>query len=202
MKEIWKDIVGFEGLYQISNLGMVKSVERYVDRNGRPMRVRERILKPSVANNGYLIVNLNNQGFTTKYIHRLVAEHFIENPNPEVFTCVEHINACKMDNVLENLRWCSYIMNNNNPITRQRMSDGSKGHAPSPLARQRLIEQNSKSVCQLSLSGELVKVWPSPQSVSRELGVCVQTIYRCCNHPDRGKTAGGYKWRYYEKREH
>lgn len=202
MDEIWKDIVGFEGLYQVSNLGRVKSVERVVNRKGHGMRVRERILKPNLANNGYLIVNLNRNGFVTKYIHRLIAENFIDNPDPAQCTCVEHLNACKTDNRIENLRWCSYVMNNNNQITRERMSEGRKGIKPSPFAVLRLVELNSKKVCQLSLSGELIKVWQSPSVASAMLGICTQTIYRCCNHPERGKTAGGYKWKYYEEGRH
>lgn len=99
MEEIWKDIKGYEGLYQVSNLGRVKSL------NYRRMGF-SKILIPGAGGRGYACVSL--YGRSVK-IHRLVAETFI--PNPNKFKCVNHINGIKTDNRVENLEWCTQKYN-------------------------------------------------------------------------------------------
>lgn len=108
LNEEWKDIKGYEGLYQVSNKGRVKSLKnKGVD--------RECILKV-VTNRGYLQVRLcKNSNVKTLKIHRLVAEAFI--PNPDNKPCIDHINTERTDNSVENLRWCTQKENMNNPIT-------------------------------------------------------------------------------------
>lgn len=99
MEEIWKNIAGYEGLYEVSNLGRVKSLN--YKRTGK-----ERILRPGLYNCGYLYVTLSKNGKQKKYrIHRLVGSAFIENPEnlPEV----NHKNQVKTDNSASNLEWCS-----------------------------------------------------------------------------------------------
>ena len=106
IKEIWKDIEGYEGLYQVSNLGRVK-------RNGR-------ILKPYFGTDKYYYVSLSKDSKVTKFkIHRLVAHAFI--PNPENKPTVDHINRNRIDNRVDNLRWATY--------TEQR-SNQSSGEVP------------------------------------------------------------------------
>lgn len=103
MKEIWKDIPGYEGLYQVSNLGQVKSLERVVhEKNGKTKTIHERLLSQNKTNgNGYKIVCLSKDGVkNNKYIHRIVACTFMSNHN-EV---VHHVNEDKGDNRLENLQ--------------------------------------------------------------------------------------------------
>lgn len=120
MNEIWKDITGYEGKYQVSNLGNVKSLN--YRGNGK-----ERILKPRpVSSTGYLAVTLSNSDTQkTLKVHRLVAQAFIENPNNK--PCVDHINTNKTDNRADNLRWVTRKENNNNPITRERHSGEHRG---------------------------------------------------------------------------
>jgi hypothetical protein len=101
MNEEWRDIPGYEGSYQVSNLGNVKSLKR-LDSIGR--QVRERILKPFLDRNGYFMVNLviENKSITSK-IHRLVADVFIENKEDK--PQVNHLNGIKTDNKVGNLEW-------------------------------------------------------------------------------------------------
>lgn len=107
--EVWKDVVGFEGLYKISNKGNVYSVERK-DSIGR--KISGRILKPLSHIDGYLQVQLYKNGkIKNKYIHRLVAEAFI--PNPKSFLEINHLDEIKDNNELSNLEWCTREHNNN-----------------------------------------------------------------------------------------
>ena len=113
MEEIWKDINGFEGLYQISNLGRVKSLERY---SIQKHLIEEKILNISHSQAGYVDVSLYKDGKRIhKKPHRLVAEAFIPNPNnlPEV----DHIDTNKDNNRIDNLRWCTHSENHLNPLT-------------------------------------------------------------------------------------
>lgn len=119
LNETWKPIKGYEGLYEVSNLGNVRSVDRYVMNGNRYCLLKGKPRKPYFISTGYLRVKLfNGQG--KKYlIHRLVAEAFI--PNPKNLPCIDHINTIKTDNRAENLRWCSYKENSNNPLTKEHL---------------------------------------------------------------------------------
>lgn len=108
-KEIWKNIVGYEGLYQVSSLGRVKSLER-IDSNGHP--VKERVLTSFPNRSGYCKVNLyRDRNMEVKSVHRLVAETFI--PNPDNLPQVNHKDEDKGNNLVENLEWCTASYNTN-----------------------------------------------------------------------------------------
>lgn len=114
--EIWKDIQGYEGLYQVSNLGRVKSLGRFIDRlvYGNYWQ-EEKILKPNKTKYGYLIVELRkNKKPKSFLVHRLVAITFI--PNSENKPEVDHINADKTNNSVNNLRWVTAKENVRNPL--------------------------------------------------------------------------------------
>lgn len=104
-KEIWKDVVGFEGLYQVSNLGNVKSLPKYTYSKGYPQLRKEKLLKPGKTGkrHNYLAVVLND-GKQYK-VHRLVAQAFI--PNPNNFPQVNHKDENPANNSVDNLEWCS-----------------------------------------------------------------------------------------------
>ena len=109
MKEIWKDIKGYEGLYQVSNLGRVKRI------------TTGRVLKPLKHANGYLMVKLSKNSIVyTKTVHRLVAEAFI--PNPEHKSEINHIDENKTNNNVSNLEWMTRTENINHGTRTERMS--------------------------------------------------------------------------------
>lgn len=181
--EIWKPIRGYEGWYEVSNLGRVKSVERdviyYVNGKQFVRHYKEKIKEPNTNRGGYLYVILYKNGVgETKRVHRLVAEAFI--PNEENKPEIDHINTIRDDNRVENLRWATHQENNNNELTLAK-------HFEKLINR----EDMSKPVNQYTLEGELIKVWPSISDCGRS-GFCYQHISKCCN--GKRKTHKGYVW--------
>lgn len=173
MNEIWKDVAGYEGLYEISNLGRVRS------KNG--------ILKPQKRQHGYLGIMLygkggHKRGFRTFSVHRLVAEAFIPNPNgyPEV----NHIDEDKTNNRADNLEWVSRIQNCHHGTALERR-----------VAKQ-INGKCSKAIDQYTLDGEFVAHYPSLAEVHRQTGFGQGNI---CHHL-HGKSnythAYGYIWKY------
>ena len=169
MNEIWKDIDGYEGLYQVSNLGRVKSLN-YLHTG------KERNLKPGTDGSGYRFVGLYKNGKTRLfYIHRLVAKAFI--PNPDGKLEVNHKDENKTNNCVDNLEWMTRQENNNYGTRNERVS-----------------KSLSKSVFQYSLDGEFIRKWPSTIQIERDLGFSIGNISQCCN--GKLKSAYGYIWKF------
>ena len=142
--EEWKDIKGFEGVYQISSEGKVKSLERYCkSKNGSVRLKKELILKPFMNTNGYcfVVLRLNNE-YKTKSIHRLVAETFI--PNPDNLPCVNHKDEVKSNNSVSNLEWCSVAYNNSYGSRCDRVSEKLKGRTRSDEHSKHISEAKKK----------------------------------------------------------
>lgn len=160
MKEIWKPISSYEGLYEISNTGKVNSL------------ISGRILKPWTNNKGYLYVRLTKDGqHKTFSVHRLVANAFI--PNTERMEQVNHIDGNKQNNCSENLEWCNDLQN--------------RTHAyKSGLRKMKTIV----GIKMFSADGIYINEFPSISEASRETGINVGNISRCCK--GNCKTAGGY----------
>lgn len=180
MTEVWKDIKGYEGLYQVSSIGRVRSLDRtVVYSDGREYFYESKILIPYKNNSHYLMVNLCKNGKSKSYlIHRLVAEAFI--PNTENKKEIDHINTNKSDNRVDNLRWVTRKENCNNPISIENNRNA----------------QQSKPILQLDLNGHFINKWKSVREVEREIGYIHNNISRCCN--GKYKTAYGYIWKYYD----
>lgn len=128
--EIWRDIKGYEGLYQVSNKGRVKSLDRYANNNGTLQFRPERILKQGIEKVGRTarctVALSKDAKITHKRVHRLVAEAFIPNPQNKPF--IDHIDTNATNNMVENLRWATAKENMNNPLTRKRQSESKMGH--------------------------------------------------------------------------
>lgn len=182
--EIWRDIKDYEGLYKVSNLGRVKSVDHYVcynKRNNKLSLCKGRLLRPVANNMGYLRVNLSKEGNTQPYlIHRLVAETFI--PNPDNLPEVNHKDETPKHNYVENLEWCSHIYNMGYGTILERKSKKMTGKPSSHIS----------PVQQYNLDGELISEYKSMTEAHKRTGISLSNICFSCNN--EGKTAGGYRW--------
>lgn len=187
MKEIWKDIIGYEGLYQVSSEGRVKSLKRKVQHSICGMKtISERILRPATDKNGYLTVDLYKDGKRKTYkVHRLVAQAFI--PNPLGLPQCNHKDENPSSNYAENLEWVSAKENCNYGTRNERMAKSNLNH-PSM----------SKPVLQLTREGELVREWPSVMEAQRLGGFKQGNISSCCSRRYGFKTHKGYVWKFKE----
>ena len=128
MEEVWKDIEGYESKYQASNLGRVKSLERYYKTGrGGIQLLPERILKQSVKKTGYVCVTLCKNGIHTTYLlHRIIAKLFVPNPNnyPEI----NHKDENQQNNCADNLEWCNHSYNINYGTRTEKAVKSFKSH--------------------------------------------------------------------------
>ena len=149
--EIWRDVVGLEGIYKISSKGRVFSIRS------------NRCLKPKIDKYGYKVVTLCVQGKRChRTIHRLVAEAFI--PNLENKPTVNHINEDKLDNSVENLEWATVAENVNHGSRNERMAR----------------TKSRKPVIQLTLDGEFITEWAGAKEAGRKTGINRRCISKCC----------------------
>jgi hypothetical protein len=151
MKEIWKDIPNYEGLYQVSNLGNVRNVKR------------NKIKSININNRGYKLVwlNKNNKG-TNALVHRLVAQAFI--PNINNLPQVNHKDENKLNNKVENLEWCTQKYNNSYGTRVKRMSE-TKMH----------------KVKQFDKEGNFIKEWNSAYDIENELNILAMNVRSVCH---------------------
>lgn len=190
MLEVWKDIKGFDGIYQVSNLGRVRSVARtIIYANGSEHYTKGYILKPRISNCGYCRVKLSKgQNGFYKSVHRLVAEAFI--PNSENKQQVNHKNGVKTDNRVENLEFCTCSENNLHKfrvLKRQNPLLNRKGK----------LYPNIRIIMQIK-DDKIIAEYYGAAEASRETGICASGISSACNK--KIKHSGGYKWEYKIKR--
>lgn len=168
--EHWKDVNGYEGLYQVSDCGRVRN-----NQSGK-------ILRPCEHRSGYLSVMLYKDKHPRRhFIHRIVASAFLENTDSCEF--VNHKDEIKGNNNVDNLEWCSKEYNMRYGTICERIS-ARRGHG----ARAR------RKVLQMGVSGEIINVWESIALAARETGTARTSIFECCNGIHR--TANGFAWAY------
>lgn len=176
MNEKWRDINGYEGLYQVSNYGEVKSMRNK----------KERILKPGITARGYEQVWLCKNGSKNKrFVHRIVAEAFIDNPNN--YKVVNHIDGCKTNNNALNLEWCT-------------QSHNIKHAYDNGLCKNCIAASKQNVYTAITASKKQVRcittdtIYESASEAAKLTGINNSNICACC----RGiyKTAGGCQWEY------
>jgi hypothetical protein len=190
VKEVWKDIEGYEGLYQVSNLGRIKSLSRnvYWGKTYASFRFEEeKILNYIYSKNGYLRCQLAKDGKKHNYlVHRLVAMAFISNPDnkPEV----NHIDGNKRNNYVTNLEWVTPSENQKHAF--------SVGLQKSKWGKANV---RAKSILQYDLEGNLIKehgcILDAVKFINKKPASRLY-VTRCCQ--GKQKTAYGYVWKYKE----
>ena len=172
MEEIWKDIKDFEGKYQVSNLGNVKSLNY----KGHGY---SRVLVPKVNNCGYEWVELFCNGKSAyRQVHRLVADAFIQNPNQ--YPVINHKDENPRNNKVDNLEWCDYSYN---------IKYSLKLHP-----KERSVRKHKRPIAQVDKDGNIVRIWEYSRQVEKEGNMSQWSVLQCCN--GKRKTAYGYTWHY------
>lgn len=175
-KEEWKDIKGYEGYYQVSNLGNVKSLDRLIDNKKNTYIRQGNMIKQFYDNRGYMQVTICKNGLRKTYkTHRLVAEAFIENPYnlPEV----NHKDENSLNNTYNNLEWCTAKYNCNY---------GSHNV--------RCAKSRYKKIYQYDLQDNLIREWNSVKETQTIGGFTASQVSNCCR--GKIKTHKGYKWKF------
>ena len=190
--EAWRDIYGYEGLYQVSNLGRVRSIDRSVTHGNHVKHLKGRILTMRLAGHGYYVVQLSKDGIVKAFnVHRLVAEAFLFKPDK--YAQVNHKDECKTNNTVwvnpdgnidesrSNLEWCTSNYNLNYGTHNRRLSEHKKG-------------KNTKPILQLTTDDVVVKEWASITEAAKSNNLYSQNISAVLH--GRQSTCGGFKWQY------
>lgn len=181
MNEVWKDIAGYEGIYQVSNLGRVRSLDRYIEQpnphDGHMQLVLRagRILKTQISNSGYEYVMIPKGGrkYNSIFVHRLVAAAFI--PNENNLPIVNHKDENKLNNHADNLEWCTVIYNSHYGI-----------------------HSKIKAVVQMDMNGNYIAEYNSTGEAGRQLNIDPHSIAIVCRGHNNRRIAGGFRWKYKE----
>lgn len=187
--EIWKPVKNYEGLYEVSNIGRVRSLTRYVtnyDINNKNYSKRlyiGKIIKGTIQKTGYKRVILSNgKQKDYKFVHQLVAESFI--PNPENKSCINHKNGRKLDNRANNLEWCTYKENNR--------------HAQN-TGLWKTVTFNRKPVLNITTGKTYISAVEAARDIHKEvpdskIETIMKNIKACCY--GKQKTAYKYQWKH------
>ena len=187
--EEWRDVVGYENLYQVSNLGNVKSLDRVIDTKRGVRTFEGRMLKQCKLKIGYMSVGLSKDGkLKTMYVHRLLMEAFYGLDADKV--CVNHINGDRSDNRIENLEWVTYLENLTHAID---------------ILKSTTIR---KKIGKFNKNNKLIKEYKSLKDAAEDNKIAPANISVACNNKQRKKikdgkeyiytvaSCGGYIWKY------
>lgn len=190
--EIWKDVIGFEGAYQISDKGRVKSLARQqADKNGRVVHYQEKILKQTPNSRGYLRVELKTTEKKERwFVHRLVAVHFVNNPEPIMLNVVNHLDNNYLNNSADNLEWTTLCGNMQHALKNGRLD-----------RTQNWINNLNKALKKFykpvigydPATGEALVIFKSIQECGR-CGYEASCVCDCCK--GKRKTHKGLAWKY------
>ena len=198
-QEIWKPVVGFEGLYEVSNMGNIRSVTRTVlqpNKNGVPIAyntLKGKPMKLSLDRYGYLYCTLSKNGKRTQHTaHRMVAEAFLECEEPSKY-CVDHINTVRTDNRVVNLRFVSIKENNNNPLTiknlRTALNDKNLQSRRIETMRERKGKKSPRYVYMYDLEDNFIRMFPTMLDAAKFVNTnqskclqCVLDVLDCTVH--------------------
>lgn len=177
MFEEWRDIKGYEGLYQVSNLGRVRSLDRIIKFKSSSRFHKGQIISIKNSKTGYCLVNLHRNSKQKMFlIHRLVAQAFIDNP--EDLPCVNHKDENKLNNQVDNLEWCTYQYNTSYGTTIKRIA-----------------EKLSIPILQYDLYGNFIREYNSITDATKCLSLNSRTnIWNALN--GICKSSGGFIWKY------
>ena len=179
--EEWQDIKDYEGLYQVSNYGRIKSLPKFHKTNKNYSSIgyitKSKILKQYMNHTGYYSVQIKGK----KHVHKLVLENFVENVNN--LPCINHRDENKENNKLYNLEYCTYKYNTNYGTTPKRISETKR-------------KKYGRKTNQYDLQGNFLKTWNNAREIDQELNIAWQNVWKCCN--GKRKTAGGFIWKYAE----
>jgi hypothetical protein len=186
--EKWIAIKDYESLYEVSNMGRVKALAKKIPApNSGFIDYPDVIMCHGVTNGGYEYVNLSKEGIRkTCTVHRLVAKHFVNNPNPELFKIVDHVKGNKKDNRASELEWTTSSINNKRAYD---LGLKTKDH----LYAYRDNSSSAKEIHQFTKQGEFIKSYKSRAEASRKTGVPQGQINNTALHHQ--PSAGGFVWR-------
>lgn len=194
--EEWRDVVGYEGLYKISNYGNAKSLNKMVlCRAGKMRMVKGKIITKRINPvNGYVQYCLCNSGAKEYlYAHRIVATAFISNPLNK--TTVNHKDENKLNNIVDNLEWATQSENNAyNNLHERRVANTDIRKRTLKINYQTIATKNKKPIYQCDQQGMIIKKWDGTIDASRALGINNANIWGCMNGVHR--IAGGFCWKY------
>jgi hypothetical protein len=178
MQEIWKEVHGYEGIYEVSNIGNIRSLKFN--------KIKD--IRPGLNTSGYFIVALcKNNNQITKKLHRLIAKSFIDNPENK--PCINHKDGNKINNNISNLEWCTFSENNQHAY-----DIGLKKGTTYLKGKFGKDHHLSMAIIQLSKDNEILNEFGSIREAQRKTGILKSGISRVCRM--ERKTAGGFIWKF------